>query len=81
MTCQPKWRIKTSDGKGFRPSGGIGDWTCLQIGGNNGILLHVMALAWWGNATLNNPQEAKKWISAVKEVSWALKHMRISHKK
>jgi hypothetical protein len=63
------------------PSNGTGDWSVLRIGGNNGVLLHVMALAWWGNAALKDPLEMKKWTSVIKEVSWALKHMHASHSK
>jgi hypothetical protein len=80
MVCQPSWRIPNSDGKGFRHSSGSGDWSTLLVGGKNGMLLHVMALAWWGNAALGTAQEMKKWTVAVKEVAWAFKKMHASLK-
>ncbi|KAF9505759.1 hypothetical protein BS47DRAFT_1306167, partial [Hydnum rufescens UP504] len=79
IDCQPKWRVVRSDGKGFIPLSAKGDWSMLCVGGTNSLLLHVMALAWWGNATLNNAKETKKWAAAIKEVSWALKHMHMLH--
>jgi hypothetical protein len=78
--CQPSWRIQKSNKKGFLPSNGKGNWSLLRVGGNNGLLLFVMSLAWWGNASLGNAEEKKKWTAAVKEVSWALEHMHASHK-
>jgi hypothetical protein len=81
IICQPKWRVKAPNGKGFVPLSGKGDWSKLWIGGNNGMLLHIMALAWWGNAGLNDPNEMEKWTSGVKDVSWVLEHMHVLHKK
>ncbi|KAF9512231.1 hypothetical protein BS47DRAFT_1363252 [Hydnum rufescens UP504] len=78
---QPKWRIRKPNSKEFVHSDGNGDWLSLLVGGNNGLLLHVMSLAWWGNACLNNAKEKKKWTSAVKEVSWVFHRMHISHAK
>jgi hypothetical protein len=70
-----------SDGRGYIASNGKGNWSVLRVGGNNGLLLHVMALAWWGNASLGSETAMKKWTLAVKEVSWALEHIHKSHKK
>jgi hypothetical protein len=78
--CQPSWRIVTPDTKGFIPSNGHGDWSSLGKGGKNGMILHVMTLAWCSNTALNNAKGMKKWVAAVKEVAWALHHMHTSHK-
>ncbi|KAF9513474.1 hypothetical protein BS47DRAFT_1393319 [Hydnum rufescens UP504] len=79
--CQPTWRVKKPNSNEFLPSNGQGDWSILRIGGNNGLLLHVMALAWWGNVSLHDVKETKWWTAAVKEVSWVLGHMLTSHRK
>ncbi|KAF9509452.1 hypothetical protein BS47DRAFT_1365255 [Hydnum rufescens UP504] len=78
--CQPSWRIQKSNGKGFIPSDGKRNWSALYIDGNNGLLLHIMCLAWWGNASIGNAVEKKKWTSAVKELSRALEQMYTLHK-
>ncbi|KAF9508422.1 hypothetical protein BS47DRAFT_1397816 [Hydnum rufescens UP504] len=79
--CQPTWRVKKPNSNEFLPSNGQGDWSILCIGGNNGLLLHVMALAWWRNASLHNVKETKRWTAAMKEVSWVLGHMLTLHRK
>ncbi|KAF9507844.1 hypothetical protein BS47DRAFT_1398232 [Hydnum rufescens UP504] len=79
--CQLTWRVKKPNSNEFLPSNGQGDWSILCIGGNNGLLLHVMALAWWGNASLHDVKETKWWTAAVKEVLWVLGHMLTSHRK
>ncbi|KAF9513216.1 hypothetical protein BS47DRAFT_1362561 [Hydnum rufescens UP504] len=81
INCQPAWRNRKPKNSGLLALNGEGDWTSLRISGNNGLLLHVMALAWWGNASLDNAEEKKKWTSAVREVSWALHHVHLSHEK
>ncbi|KAF9508558.1 hypothetical protein BS47DRAFT_1270597, partial [Hydnum rufescens UP504] len=43
---QPSWRQRDSNGKLLQC--GSGSWDCLMIGGINGLLLYIMALAWWG---------------------------------
>ncbi|KAF9506636.1 hypothetical protein BS47DRAFT_1304991, partial [Hydnum rufescens UP504] len=75
IVCQPSWRVANLDRNGFRPSNGKGNWSSLRISGKNGLVLHIMALGWWGNAALNNVAEMEKWTDAVKEFTWALQKM------
>ena len=52
-----------------------GDWSDLYIGGKNGLILHIMALAWWGKASAGDDEELSKWSRVIKDVAWALEQV------
>jgi hypothetical protein len=62
---QPEWRQNVGREGGlpreeYQPSN---DWACLQRSGRNGLLMVMIALAWWGQAKIGND-----WLAAVRDV-------------
>ncbi|EIM79847.1 uncharacterized protein STEHIDRAFT_116313 [Stereum hirsutum FP-91666 SS1] len=73
-TVQPQGR-PTRDGRPCFQENNQFEWEELDIWGSKGVLLVVLALAWWGKA----PKEAEGdtaqkclWQDAVRDVAWVL---------
>lgn len=69
---QPDWR-----GKSFPqevPSDA--NWAPLLCGGANGILLIVLALAWWIQASDGSGKTNDQITAAVNDVTWVLGHLK-----
>ena len=67
---QPKWHVRDSNGR--LALEGTGSWKSLKIGGVNGLLLFLTALAWWGKEAMEGGGVSEDWENAVKDVCWAL---------
>lgn len=55
------------------------DWEEINVWGQNGLALVVVALAWWGKALngrtmdgSNLSEEESSWKAAVRDVTWVL---------
>lgn len=55
------------------------DWEEINVWGQNGLALVVVALAWWGKPLngralngQNVSQEESSWMAAVRDVTWVL---------
>ncbi len=68
---QPEWREKDEHDRPI--IGGEGSWDCLERPGQNGLLLVLMSLAWWGEVA--SPTTKTDWIAAVKDVAWVVSQM------
>ncbi|KAF8210704.1 hypothetical protein K438DRAFT_1450183, partial [Mycena galopus ATCC 62051] len=61
----PPWRQRNS--KGLPEPGKQGPWGVLIHPGANGMLIVLLALAWWrGSEAL----ASESWVAAVKDVGW-----------
>ncbi|KAJ7086811.1 hypothetical protein B0H15DRAFT_755779, partial [Mycena belliarum] len=61
----PEWRVK--DGQGRPVAGKQGPWGALVHPGANGLLMVLLALAWWrGKEGAPSPG----WLAAVKDMGW-----------
>ncbi len=72
QSVQPTWR-----GKALAhtiPSSG--DWAPLLCGGANGLVLVILALAWWMQADSESGNTDPRITVAIDDVSWALVNLR-----
>ncbi len=66
---QPEWRQSTGELPLARYSPPEdGDWTCLDVSGRNGLLVVMMAFAWWGKAVGLSPS----WVAASTDLKHTL---------
>jgi hypothetical protein len=71
---QPRWRRNvTSHDVPLEAN-----WSPLLNGGPNGILIVILALAWWNQKSVDDSSERASIQSAIDEVSWVLVQMRTS---
>jgi hypothetical protein len=71
---QPSWRENATSHD--VPPGA--NWSPLLNGGPNGILIAILALAWWNRRVVDDDSERASIQSAIDEVSWVLVQMRTS---
>jgi len=63
IAIQLKWR----EGKKLIKASGQ-YWGKIMVASENGLLLVIMALTWWGRSG-----QGKKWDAAVEELKWCVK--------
>ncbi len=68
---QPEWREMNERGRPI--IGGRGSWERLERPGQNGLLLVLLALAWWGEVA--SPTTKEDWLAAAKDVAWVVSQM------
>ncbi|KAJ7066086.1 hypothetical protein C8F01DRAFT_943908, partial [Mycena amicta] len=69
---QPKWRKEGSEDTPLaRPDVDGGDWDPLNAPGQNGMLLVVASLFWWGRTEIQrNGSRSAGWVRALDDVCW-----------
>ena len=55
---------------------GDADWSAVLCGGPTGIVLVILALAWWMNACGDRSLPDEQLMELVSEVRWTLVEMR-----
>ncbi|KAJ7429151.1 hypothetical protein B0H11DRAFT_1614496, partial [Mycena galericulata] len=63
----PAWRAR--DALGHPKPGNDGPWGILVHPGANGLLMVLLALAWWRN---EEELASEGWLAAVQDVGWVL---------
>ncbi|KAJ7050754.1 hypothetical protein C8F01DRAFT_1263640 [Mycena amicta] len=74
---QPAWRKDGNDDASLaRPDVDGGNWSPLNAPGQNGMLLVVASLFWWGR----QGGRSAGWLEAVEEVRWAIGRLTLAAK-
>lgn len=72
-SLQPKWRIESA--KESWPLGRVApaseNWDGVVRGGANGLMVFIVALAWWFRA-LEDETSARELASMIEDVRWVL---------
>ena len=72
QAMQPVWRSTSLS----RDIPSDADWSPLLCGGANGLLLIVLALAWWIQADSKNDISDDHIADATEDVCWVLGHLK-----